>query len=105
MIKLAIAVLAIWLIAFGIVLAVQFVAKKLGYGRQGQPLNLSTSDWKKTAVGTVRRSTRQKLMTLLNGDRKTVERLLENVRFRYPGQTENWYWEKVIYDLKRDRRA
>jgi hypothetical protein len=55
--------------------------------------------------GKVRRGTQQTLMTLLNGDRKTANRLLQDARFRYPGNAEHWYWEKVIYDLKRDRRT
>ncbi|NJN85799.1 MAG: hypothetical protein HC881_05150 [Leptolyngbyaceae cyanobacterium SL_7_1] len=56
-------------------------------------------------LGTVRRETRKTLMALLNGDRKTADRLLQQARFQHPGKSENWYWEKVAYDLKRDRRS
>lgn len=44
-----------------------------------------------------------KLILLLNGDRQTAERLLRNARLRYPDKSEQWLFEKVIYDLTRDR--
>lgn len=46
-----------------------------------------------------------KLLRLLRGDRKAANRLLEHVRYMHPGRSERWYYEKVIYDLQRDRRA
>lgn len=46
----------------------------------------------------------RKLINLLNGNRSAAERLLEQTRYKHPGHSENWYWEKVIYDLERDRR-
>lgn len=45
------------------------------------------------------------LLRLLRGDRKAANRLLEHVRELHPGRSERWYYEKVIYDLQRDRRA
>ena len=46
---------------------------------------------------------RQRLFTLVQGDWNLAERLLDSAKMNYPGQTEDWYWEKVIYDLERDR--
>lgn len=46
-----------------------------------------------------------RLMTLLNGDRRAAERLLESARKANPGRSEDWYLDKVIYDLRRDRRC
>jgi hypothetical protein len=46
---------------------------------------------------------RQRLFTLIQGDWNLAERLLDSAKMNYPGQTEDWYWEKVIYDLERDR--
>ena len=43
------------------------------------------------------------LFTLVNGDMKIANRLLEHVRRSNPLQSEQWVWEKVIYDLERDR--
>lgn len=50
-----------------------------------------------------REEVRQRLFTLVQGNWNLAERLLESARYNYPGQSENWYWEKVIYDLERDR--
>ncbi len=34
---------------------------------------------------------------------QTIERYLVNLRGKHPGQSEEWYLEKIIYDLERDR--
>ncbi|MBW4471023.1 MAG: hypothetical protein KME45_11560 [Stenomitos rutilans HA7619-LM2] len=44
------------------------------------------------------------LFTLVNGEMETAKRLLEHTRQVNPMQTEQWVWEKVIFDLERDRR-
>ncbi|MEH1811938.1 MAG: hypothetical protein V7L09_05620 [Nostoc sp.] len=44
------------------------------------------------------------LLTLLKGDVPAAKRLLIQQRRNAPGQSDNWYLEKVIYDLERDRR-
>jgi hypothetical protein len=54
-------------------------------------------------TGSVRGSTQRRLMLLLHDDRRAAERLLTQVRLKYPGKSETWYWEKVIFDLERDR--
>lgn len=46
----------------------------------------------------------QKLLAMVGGDRHIVQRLITNVKRKYPHQTELWYWEKAIEDLERDRR-
>ncbi|HEY9647421.1 MAG TPA: hypothetical protein V6C88_13670 [Chroococcidiopsis sp.] len=102
---LAIAIIGLWALAIGAVLLTQrwFSGKRL---RQRRGLSAAApSPWQKAAPGQVNRAVRQQLMRLLNGDRNTAERLLQDARFRYPGKSENWYWEKVVYDLRRDRRA
>ncbi|MDZ8227482.1 MULTISPECIES: hypothetical protein [unclassified Nostoc] len=33
----------------------------------------------------------------------TAERLLKQQRQRHQGESDEWYLEKVIYDLERDR--
>lgn len=45
------------------------------------------------------------LLSMVNGDMKTANRLLEHTRKTNPLQSEQWVWEKVIYDLERDRRT
>jgi hypothetical protein len=44
------------------------------------------------------------LLILVKGDVATAKRLLAQQRRKNPGQSDNWYLEKVIYDLERDRR-
>jgi uncharacterized protein HemY len=45
------------------------------------------------------------LLKLVNGDRRTAERLLTHLQERYPEKSEQWRIEKAIWDLRRDRRA
>lgn len=44
-----------------------------------------------------------KIIRLLNGDREQAIRLLKNVKAKNPGQSYEWYLQKVIWDLERDR--
>jgi hypothetical protein len=53
--------------------------------------------------GKVDRQTHNKLMRLLGGNRQTIDRLVNQARIRNPHKSEQWYWEKVLYDLERDR--
>jgi hypothetical protein len=46
---------------------------------------------------------RGQLLTLLHKDVEAANRLLTQAKFKYPNRTTNWYAEKVIYDLTRDR--
>ena len=34
---------------------------------------------------------------------ETIERYIKNLQERHPNHTEEWYLEKIIHDLKRDR--
>ncbi|MBD2183031.1 hypothetical protein H6S82_14940 [Planktothrix sp. FACHB-1355] len=49
-----------------------------------------------------REELRQRLFVLVKGDWELAERLLQQARDNNPGRSEDWYWEKVIYDLERD---
>jgi hypothetical protein len=35
---------------------------------------------------------------------ETIERHIKTLRERHPNHSEEWYLEKIIYDLERDRR-
>ncbi|AIE74734.1 MULTISPECIES: hypothetical protein [unclassified Synechocystis] len=37
------------------------------------------------------------------GNAQIAERLVRNLRAKHPDRPENWYWEKAIFDLERDR--
>jgi hypothetical protein len=54
-------------------------------------------------IGKVSPQTRHKLIKLLGNHQPTVDRLIDQARLRNPGEEEQWYWEKVLYDLERDR--
>jgi Zn-dependent protease len=48
--------------------------------------------------------TRQRLIVMAGHDMKRIERLLGSVRRNNPNRSEQWYWEKILYDMTRDRR-
>ncbi|WP_260447129.1 hypothetical protein [Nostoc sp. 2RC] len=50
------------------------------------------------------RQLQKRLLDLLNGDVAAAKRLLSQQRQLHRGKSDNWYLEKVIYDLERDRR-
>ncbi len=54
-------------------------------------------------IGKVDHQTQAKLQRLLGGNQKTIDRLLEQSRYRHADRPEQWHWEKVLYDLERDR--
>lgn len=47
--------------------------------------------------------TRKRAITLASYDKERIERLLSGVRLNNPNRVEQWYWEKIIYDMERDR--
>jgi tetratricopeptide (TPR) repeat protein len=46
---------------------------------------------------------RQRLLRLVGGYWEIAERLIDQAKAKYPGRTEQWYWETVIANLERDR--
>ena len=46
----------------------------------------------------------KRIVSLLNGDAATAQRLFETAQLRNPGESDQWCWEKVLWDLERDRR-
>jgi len=57
------------------------------------------------ATHRVQGQTQRQLLRLVGGNRAVAERLVEQVRVRYPNHNEQWCWEKAIYDIQRDRRS
>ena len=47
--------------------------------------------------------TKRELLRLVGGNRAVAERLVEQVQLRNPNHSEQWCWEKAIYDIQRDR--
>jgi len=53
----------------------------------------------------VSRHSQRELLRLVHGNRAVALRLVATVRQQNPGRSEQWCWEKAIYDIQRDRRA
>jgi predicted nuclease with TOPRIM domain len=51
------------------------------------------------------KSLQNNLLNLLSGNGYVAIRLLKHQQLINPGKSANWYLEKVIYDLKRDRHC
>ncbi|MTJ11839.1 hypothetical protein FJR11_04355 [Anabaena sp. UHCC 0187] len=43
------------------------------------------------------------LLTKVQGDTATAERLINHLKIKHPGETDRWYVEKAIFDLERDK--
>ncbi len=54
-------------------------------------------------VKTLRQECRRLLKQSPISADETIDRYMANLKDRYPGHTEEWYLEKIIYDLERDR--
>ena len=50
-------------------------------------------------------ATRRQLLRMVGGNRDVALRLVSTVQDHYPGRSEQWCWEKAIYDIQRDRRS
>jgi hypothetical protein len=48
-------------------------------------------------------TTKGKLERLVHSDKRAAERLAAQVAFSHPDKSEQWCWEKAIFDLERDR--
>ncbi len=64
--------------------------------------------WKRSRPGVGKeQALRQQIRRLLQqppaSADETINRYLANLKERYPGHPEEWYLEKIIYDLERDR--
>ena len=80
------------LITLALVIAAGFLL--YGLWRDRRKGSSSHSSWKGKVNG--------RLLQAVKGDRALAKRLLENARLKHPGKSNNWYIEKVIYDIERD---
>lgn len=58
----------------------------------------------KVRIGSPSRAVQRKLMGLIGNDRDIAEGLAQRLKSKNPDQSDDWCWEKAIYDLERDRR-
>ncbi|MDR9898250.1 hypothetical protein G7B40_027360 [Aetokthonos hydrillicola Thurmond2011] len=80
----------------------QYLWKKMFSPRSGEKIRGRVS--RSYRIDPKNRQLQSRLISLLRGDTPTAKRLLKRQRELHPGKSDNWYLEKVIYDLERDRR-
>lgn len=68
------------------------------------PKTLAPTPPRPHATPTVNRALQEKLLELVQGDQQVAARLLQHVRSTNPTRSEQWCWEKALWDLERDRR-
>ena len=61
-------------------------------------------NWVEDTTGGSQNRMKSRLVSLLSGDTAAADRLIEQAKQNYPGMPEDWYWERTIADLERDRR-
>ncbi|MEX0271416.1 hypothetical protein AB3R30_19950 [Leptolyngbyaceae cyanobacterium UHCC 1019] len=67
--------------------------------------NPSLQPFQGVSLNRASRSLQRQLLLLLHEDQAAAQRLFTQASLRHPGESPNWYAEKVIYDLERDRGA
>ncbi|MDM9380745.1 hypothetical protein QUB80_08500 [Chlorogloeopsis sp. ULAP01] len=82
--------------------ATGIVLSKKGNRRQ-QNFSLAEQQTSTIRLEQASRKLQKKLINLLHDDRDAATRLLTQAKQKYPGKSIDWYAEKVIYDLQRDR--
>ncbi|MBD1809384.1 MAG: hypothetical protein KME25_27145 [Symplocastrum torsivum CPER-KK1] len=69
-----------------------------------QPLLLPRDTASQSSLSSPSPELQNQLYSMLGGDRERAERLVNQAKNKHPGMSEDWYWEKAIADLGRDRR-
>ncbi|MDJ0798203.1 MAG: ABC transporter permease [Calothrix sp. MO_167.B12] len=75
-----------------------------GNQSQSQPSGVISNIPNSPPPKAINPSLENKLVSLLAGDIDAAERLIAKLKQEYPAMPENWYWERAIADLERDRR-
>lgn len=68
---------------------------------QPVPDQVSTETPKRSS--TVTRQIKSKLEKLCGSDYRLAQRLVEGIRVDHPDRSEQWCWEKAVWDMERDR--
>lgn len=67
------------------------------------PRNPATPHSSALSFAQVSHPLQRQLLRLLHDDRGAAHRLFVHASLKYPGNNPDWYAEKIIYDLVRDR--
>ncbi|PLZ27264.1 hypothetical protein [Fischerella thermalis] len=96
----------LWLVAAAVGGVAIGVALKERGNRQGSTTDSGSFTGQKAGVISFDQASRKlqrRLLTLLHDDREAAKRLFTQAQFKFPNKTADWYSDKVIYDLERDR--
>lgn len=77
-------------------------ARPIDKSDQSVPDRVSTERPKRSS--TVTRQIKAKLEKLCSSDYQLAQRLVEGIRVDHPDRSEQWCWEKAVWDMERDRR-
>lgn len=81
--------------------AIQQINRPAPRSRISAPVNRPNPS---VSSGRISPHVQDKLRRLVGYDRTIVSNLVAQLKLKNPGMSEDWYWEKAIYDLERDRR-
>jgi hypothetical protein len=94
------------LLAIALIVALVFWLKRRQTGRSLKGgYRINTPELTTAPTRPVRSRTERELLRLVGGNRAVAERLVEQVHLRNPQHSEQWCWEKAIYDIQRDRHS
>ncbi|GFE72172.1 hypothetical protein [Chroococcus sp. FPU101] len=98
-------VLFVCLIGIGLLFSISLLSKEVNQqkSKSRKFKNYSSNYQKSKSLFSPKVVHLQKKLLMIAGDKKVTERLIKQLRYKYPDETEAWYWEKAIYDLERDR--
>ncbi|MEA5447060.1 hypothetical protein VB780_00660 [Leptolyngbya sp. CCNP1308] len=91
-----------------LLLAIAFIIALIFWLNRRQSRRRPTAYRSPTATApsrSVRSHTQRQLLRLVGGNQSVAERLVEQVQLNNPSQSEQWCWEKAIYDIQRDRHS
>jgi hypothetical protein len=91
------------LFRYTLVVLVVYLLQRLCQSTQSKPQAESQpkEKWSKSYLNDSRNRTLQhRLIRILDGDIAAAKRLLKQTRQLYPGQSDNWYLERVIHNLE-----
>ena len=71
--------------------------------KKRQSRSFSTQPSYPTPEPTADTHLQSQLFGLVGGDKATANRLVEQLKLNHPDMSENWYWQRAIADLERDR--
>jgi hypothetical protein len=58
---------------------------------------------KVSLINQVHPETLKRALVMAGHDIERIKRLVDNVRLKNPDRPEQWYWDKIVYDMERDR--